>query len=365
MKTMTEIVDSIKNEKVRAVALDLKEKLENAKVAIIEKRRAKQQLSKDEERSLKTSAYGYVKKGLSVALVTAMLTTCLASCNENFGQGNEGGANAFEESYEGYVPYINELSKRHNLDGPFKEMDYKNMMLRNEKAEELRSKLDDFHKRAEAGNIGAEGEISKRDGFLAFIDGVLNQEDGKCAVIRLSRPESEQYSDDYQHAIIIENDAFYMLSVHNGVDGYFVTGLVDGEFRNDMGLCSSRLDDTIVYYMTHNYTYEGMLENAKMSFLNILLEECSSDKSPYFSGTMKYDGNLEYNQETKSVNADLTSIDLFDKDGKWLYDASVKTGVDASLMTPYTDWVNNMFDDEEATSASENVTAEESAGEQE
>ena len=39
MKTMTEIVNSIKNGKLKAVARDLQEKLENEKSAIVQKRK--------------------------------------------------------------------------------------------------------------------------------------------------------------------------------------------------------------------------------------------------------------------------------------------------------------------------------------
>ena len=369
MKTMTEIVESIKNEKLKEVARDLQAKLENAKNAIVQKRNSGEKVTRTESSALKTSALGYVKKGLSLALVTAMLTTMLASCDELIGPGVDTGTSEEQTTEEYYEVYENGLHPKFELGGPFKEMNFIKMLSDGHEKKSLEKEMEAFHKRMDKGQAFKDAEKSKKDALVASIENILNQEYDRCAVFKLSHPPMDENEYKYDHAIIVADKEMYLLTSDNEEEGYYVTGFVDGKFRDDLDMLDANLEGYVDAYLANGVNYDMAVQNAKASFFHILLTETINKNSRYYSGDIDCGVNWSFDRATKELEAEMSSVKIYGKDGKLLYKTSVKTDVDVHFLDKYTNWaLMNDFESEvpaeESTSMEEgNNTTEETISE--
>lgn len=300
MNTMTEIVESIKNKKLKAVAL-----------------------------------------------VIAMLTVMLTSCGEL--QGPAQGANAGETEEETYIIKENTLRDRFELYGIFKEMDYSKMYGDMGGYKELQSEISAMKDRVSTNGVSSDTAQADRDALLASFEKILNQDDDKCTIFKLTHPHTDTKEYRYEHTIVIENNSVYVLSNSKEV-GYFVTGFIDGEFKNSISMLSATEHRCVETYLANSdENYERAIRNLKHTFLNIILTESTSGKANRYSGSMECGVNWKYNEETKKIDAELKAINMFDKDGNWLYSVEVQSNVDVHELDPYIEGVYNLGYEPEVT----------------
>ena len=116
MRTMDEIIGSIKDEKLRNFALGLQKKLEVAQNAIVKKTKKGQAVSNAEKEALKNSVANYTEKNrvlipktVATLLASALLVSMLASCDGNVNKGEANVDNTFETEMPSQLPVYGTL----------------------------------------------------------------------------------------------------------------------------------------------------------------------------------------------------------------------------------------------------------------
>ena len=284
MKTMREIVDSIENPKMRALATELMEKLEGVRGAIQDKRKKGEPVTETENASLKASVANYVKKGLSVALVTAMLTTCLASCEmgknpeKTTNNGVGGDDTKIEEVETDYPkaklvvkePVTTSISADECSLGALKAFDLTDILTDSESF----SELDSLYK----GLLSAE-EYYDKDNTTAMLALCLwkmaDNNDNHRRVMFLQDDEQTGWS----HELVSSETGLLMVSNDKNGNGY-LTGLVEGSLRNDLGLIS---DEQIAIFkdLATEMSYIEIVDYTRKNFFGDMYEEILAGRLRY------------------------------------------------------------------------------------
>lgn len=276
MKTMREIADSIENPKMRALATELMEKLEGVRGAIQDKRKKGESVTETENASLKASVANYVKKGLSVALVTAMLTTCLASCEmgknpENTTNNGVGGDDTkIEEVETDYTkaklvvkePVTTSISADECSLGALKAFDLTDILTDSESF----SELDGLYK----GLLSAEEYYDKDNttAMLALCLWKMADNNGDHRRVMFVQKDEQV---GWEHRLISSETGLVLVSNDKSGKTY-LTGLVEGSLRNDLGLIS---DEQIAVFkdLATEMNYIEIVDYTRKNFFGDMHEE--------------------------------------------------------------------------------------------
>ncbi len=304
MKAMTAIVHSIKGENAGA-----------------------------ESSALKTSALGCIKKGLSAALVTAMLTTMLASCDmlqENVqGPGEDG--STIETLAEGEtVPYYDWiLPSQFGLEHVFKEFDITNLYYGTEGHEFLGGLYENFLEE-EKNNPGAMFvDYDMTNYFYKLTSGA---EDRRNVIWELSDSDEKH---GWSHTLVSTADDFALVSKNKSK--YFVTGLVNGKLYDDAYTMGSEAYNDIQQEIK-NKGYEHVLNTVRDEFFGIMQIYASHQNDMVY---LAYDGKID-NMYDENGELTLPSERIYTM--RNIYINSQETGKTIATITPTYDIPDNYID---------------------
>lgn len=280
MKTMTQIVESIKNAELRAFAIKLQQKLEQAKNAIVSK---KKKVSGAEQSALRNSVSkfadanrGKLPQKVAGLLALTMLTTMLASCDEldgpGFGRPGGEGTTTSENigSDEGYEKL---LASELGLFGVLKELDFAYLYY----SEEGQEFLDEYYAKflSEVEKYPGEPDIVSYSGYNVYRN--LTSESDKRLNIIWSM-DSENTKSDWSHTLVSTADDFALLSEIGGQ--YFITGFVNGKVYDGTRGIGSKDFATLQKAVKQN-GYEETMNKCRDEFWGLMARYDSSKAEKY------------------------------------------------------------------------------------
>ena len=284
MKSMEEIIGSLKDINLKNFALGLQEKLKDAKDAIIQKKKIGQSVSAEESAELKKSVTGYAEKNrksvpqkVALLLAATMLTAMLASCDANVSQGGEDdGKNkkpVITEPVDDFE-YPDDLEIPAQIEGfdedkygfglPFAKIDFNEWIragVGSAGLDELDEKLGMYSSANEISSMVKKADyVRYRNGLI--LAGLDNEYERRNVAFVLDMENAED-SYGWTHTFVSTSDDLAVVS--KDADGnYYVTGLVDGEIRSDAGFMDEK---------TYKHAYKLISQNGYNGALNILREE--------------------------------------------------------------------------------------------
>ena len=278
MKTMTEMVESIKNQKLRTFATKLQQKLEQARTAIISK---KKKVSEAEQSALRNSVSrfteqnrGKVSQKVAGLLALAVLTTCIASCDEV----DEPGDQRPHETGDRVEGLTTETNMEQNLEydipsndfgmyGFLAEIDFGELIGNHDNATYWEKLIEECQKKQKQ-NVSA-GEFSMEE-CLAIAYNQLLIDNGRYDNVVFHINNLIPNRSGWEHKIVSTQDEFALLS-KDSKGNFYVTGLYNNEIRNDAGIINDRSEKIIVSHIKSN-GYIQTLRETKRSFFSKLIQ---------------------------------------------------------------------------------------------
>lgn len=324
MKSMSELIQSVKDEKLKKVAEDLKEKLANVGRTIAEKRKKGEQVTENESASLKKSLSGYVKKGLSVALVSAMLVSMLSGCdeliealNESSSEsamteiggtvigdvGNEyvtvydGGAGLFDEAEE---VYNNGVNGEYGLDGMFSELNVEELILNSRYSTYLDRMYENLQERCNNNEAFDGSDKEYVDKYIAGIGQVANGEKGPI-VLTIKK-------DEWENKVLMSKNTFAIRTKNTDTGKLYLTGFVKGEFKDDLNMVDERVEELAKSITQDQEGYEENIASMQKSFWGMILRDALDPNSNAFSGKFRLTIDYSYSRNEKIFDTKLKTI---------------------------------------------------------
>lgn len=289
---MEEIIGSLKDIKLKNFALGLQEKLNEAKIAIVQKKKRGQEVSAKESAELKKSVAGYTEKNrhsipqkVAVLLAATMLTSMLASCDNQKVQVEAGETTEIEDTFA----YPEDLEIPDFIEGfdedkygfgvPFSKIDF-NEWIRDGKGSAGFEELEeDFGQYATYKDLERH---SQRADYVRYRNGLtlagLDKENKRRNVAFTLKMDLEEDSYGWSHTFVSTSDDFAVVS-KDQEGNFYVTGLIDGEIRSDAGFMD---EETFkyTYRLISENGYDGALNKIREEFFGIIASisaECSSN----------------------------------------------------------------------------------------
>ena len=266
MRTMREMVDAIENPKIRALAFELMEKLDGVRTAIQEKRQRGEKVSAKESAELQSSLANYVKKGLTVALVTTMLATSLAGCEmgktPEKQPENNGKDSVAEEVETGenarlvIVPQGNQtISPEACGIGILSAFDLTTILTDDSAYQDLNRIYQAF--------LNDQEYYDPENDMAMMATGIMYMTGGAKRATGVMFEQIDEQS-GWEQRLISSNTGLVLVSTDKN-DKSYLTGFVEGKLRNDIGLIPKQ-DVEIIEDMAQDMTYLEILDFTRKNF---------------------------------------------------------------------------------------------------
>ena len=270
MKTMTEIVELIENKNLWAFAGSLQKKMEQVRIAIMQKK-----VSGAEKSALQTSVSEFTERNrgklpqkVAGLLALTMLTSMLASCDE-FGHPGHGNDTGEQETIE--IPTYEHLEIEEFVGEPidpkecglraFDYFDFNNKFVSNNFLDQFETEIkyylsDEYEHKA--GDYDAYFALA----LWGFADDSYGRTNFEIDIYYV-------FNSDWTHKIVSTTNDFAMVSKSPSGE-LFMTGFVDGKLKNELGLIK---DDEIsqLQKQSTSVKYNQMVDIARKSFLGQVL----------------------------------------------------------------------------------------------
>lgn len=334
MKSMSELIQSVKDEKLKKVAEDLKEKLSNVGRIITEKRKKGEQVTENESASLKKSLSGYVKKGLSATLVSAMLASMLSGCDVLLTEVERGTGEIetavaestsdsmspkekFDEIYnveEGDDNFRNEvyrngLDEEYGMVGILSEVNFEELLTESKYSDYLDQLYSTMLQRCQSGEAFDEPSMQYYERFVAAIGQVANGEKGATVLT------SE--TDEWKNLVLISTQNFAIRTENKTTGKLYLTGFANGEFKNDLKIVDESVVALANSMLQDNEEYTELVGGLQKEFWGMILRDALDPDSKVFSGNIEMAIDLELSRSDGKVAVDTRLKSLnFIKEGE-------------------------------------------------
>lgn len=256
-------------------------------------------------------------------LAVLLLASTLAACDE-IGSGEL--SESTEEIINSDEIYNNGISELYGLTGIFSELNYKGLITNtsNSNYNYIMNSYKKLEKRVEKDNLTV-SDVTIEDKRVACIGQVINGEQGNV-VINVN-------SENWNHKIVTTADDFFMISKDTKTEVSYLTGFFNGQFYNDLGMNGEESVELVIQSLNKSDGYDKLVQRLKGEFWGIILRESIDEKSYYYSGSVGMGYVISFKN---GIDAQLTDLDLYDKEGKFIFKMPVQTNVEIMEII---DWV--------------------------